>query len=119
MPQIKFMGKSGKVSDYFGEKLTEGFTDSVIKEIRDKYGVKPEFIFVAPCEKEKFCYIVYVEPGKDEEVELYKKAAEAIEESFRKNFHYNYARELGQINRVELFLIESDGVADYLKIKRE
>lgn len=119
VPQIKFMGKSGKISDYFGEKLTEGFAASVIKEIREKYGVKPEFIFIAPCKKEQFCYMVYVEPGKNEKIELYKKAVEAIEESFRRNFHYNYARELGQINRLELFLIESDGVEDYLKIKRE
>jgi len=119
VPHFEFIGKSGKISDYFGEKLTEGFVASEIKSVLEKYKLTPKIIFIAPVNRENFYYMAYIEPEKDEKTELYSGAVNEIEEGLRKNFHYNYARELGQIGKLKFFKIDSDGISDYLRVKKD
>jgi hypothetical protein len=89
-----FVGKSGNVSDYFGEKLNEVH---VRKVIADKV-----FRLLVPDEKN---YILYSENDADED---------KIDLGLRENFHYDYCRKLGQLDRVRLVRIKN-GQRQYIE----
>ena len=57
-------------------------------------------------------YVLYIDSPEHDE--LLERAGQAIDERLRENFHYNYARELGQLAPVRAFRV-SDGADIYLK----
>ncbi len=82
-----FIGKTGNTSDYFGEKLNEVHVRTVIEGNC--------FRMLVPDENK---YILYSET----EVNIDK-----IDEELRKNFHYDYCRRLGQLDKIELVIVEN------------
>jgi len=82
-----FMGRNSNVSDYFGEKLNEIHVRGVI--------AGTGFRLLVPNENK---YILYTETDVD---------INKIDEMLRKNFHYDYCRKLGQLERVELVKIQN------------
>lgn len=96
---LKFKGKNDLVSDYFGEKISEQF----IKEVMKSYGVKDEFYMVA---FEVNRYVFYIEG----EIE-----AEGIDEKLRENFHYDYCRKLGQLEKAEIFRLRGNPEKEYIE----
>jgi hypothetical protein len=89
-----FVGKSGNVSDYFGEKLNEVHVKKIIDD-----GV---FKILVPGEKE---YILYSENDVD---------IDKIDSGLRENFHYDYCRKLGQLNKIRLVKIQN-GQRQYIE----
>jgi len=82
-----FIGKSGNVSDYFGEKLNEVHVRKVI--------AGDGFRLLVPNGNK---YTLYTESDADiDEVDL----------KLRENFHYDYCRKLGQLEAVELVKIQN------------
>jgi hypothetical protein len=88
-----FVGKSGNISDYFGEKLNEAHVRKVI--------AGEGFRFLVP-DGDK--YILYSETEVD---------AEVIDKGLSENFHYDYCRKLGQLQKVQVVTVQN-GDQQYL-----
>jgi hypothetical protein len=82
-----FIGKSGNISDYFGEKLNEFHVRMVI-------GGNGFRLLVPNGDR----YTLYSETDVD---------INAIDNGLRENFHYDYCRKLGQLQSVEYKKIQN------------
>lgn len=82
-----FVGKSGNISDYFGEKLNEMHVRKVIEN--------EGFRLLVPNGNR---YTLYSETDVDVGV---------IDQQLRENFHYDYCRNLGQLEKVELVKVQN------------
>jgi len=80
-----FIGKSGNVSDFFGEKLNEQHVKQIIAD--------KGFRMLVPGDDK---YVLYTETDVD---------ANTIEQGLRENYHYDYCRNLGQLKEVEIVKI--------------
>lgn len=96
---IRFIGKSDKVSDLFGEKLNELF----IKNVMDELGFKNAFYMVAP---EGRGYVLYIKTAED---------LPDIDALFCTNFHYAYCRKLGQLNPLRIYKLEGNCEQEYVE----
>jgi len=105
-PCIKFIGRGEDVSDRFGEKLSEGFVSEIFKQV---FGTNPpRFALLAPDETDsRCCYTLYLEGA------LKKDWPEALEDALRRNPHYAYCRDLGQLSPLRVFLIHKEGYEAY------
>jgi hypothetical protein len=97
-PSLTFLGRIGNVSDLFGEKLTEPFVAHALAEV---FGDKtPRFALLAPDEGEQGCrYTLYIEG----QTQLHW--VDTLDRAFRRNPHYAYCRDLGQLLPPRIFLI--------------
>jgi hypothetical protein len=103
-PSLRFIGRTGNVSDLFGEKLSEAFVARAIQEMLAECGAKPRFIMLAPDEDAAgWCYTLYVEGN------LPADAAGKMDRLLRQNPHYAQCRELGQLQTVRVFHITGRG----------
>lgn len=111
-PLIRFAGREGSVSDWFGEKLNDAHVSSVFREAFQGLGMAPSFAMLA-CETDSPAgYVLYIDTsGQDDLVHV---AAERIDAGLRENFHYNYARQMGQLACVRPFRIRN-GAGLYLE----
>jgi hypothetical protein len=103
-PSLRFIGRSGNISDLFGEKLSETFVAKAIQQSLADSGVKPQFTLLAP-DKEAtgWHYTLYVEGGPAPHL------SERLERALRENPQYAHCRELGQLNPVRVFAITARG----------
>ncbi len=90
-----FVGKNGNVSDYFGEKLNEIHVRKVI--------AGEGFRLLVPNGDR---YILYVEEGVHVDMD-------AVDRGLRENFHYDYCRRLGQLEKAVLVRV-SNGERQYI-----
>ena len=86
---IRFVGRTGQVSDLCGEKLSEAFVGEALRKV----GL-PGFVMLAPQWDKPPRYNLFVETENPEEI------AAKVEGHLRKSFHYNYCRSLGQLGPV-------------------
>ncbi len=98
-PSLKFLGRNEDTSDRFGEKLSEPFVAEVLRGV---FGAaNPGFALMAPDEDEAGCrYTLYVEGTAR------FRWAEQIDCALRRNPHYAYCRDLGQLLPARIFQIE-------------
>jgi hypothetical protein len=82
-----FVGRSGSVSDYFGEKLNEVHVKNVV--------TGNGFRLLVPDGNK---YILYTETDVN---------IDKIDELLRENFHYDYCRKLGQLEKAEFVKIQN------------
>ncbi len=104
-PMVRFVGRQGYVSDWFGEKLNEAHVSRTLQSVFDALGISPSFAMLS-CETGTAStgYVLFVEAREQDD--LLHRAAGRIEASLRENFHYHYARELGQLAAVRVFRAE-------------
>jgi len=115
LPLIRFE-KRDSVSDMVGEKLSMGHVQRVVDEAIQKLRLFVDFIMLAPGIETSSCYYSIflqdkhpIEPG---ELEIFR---EEIEKGLCENFHYKYARDLGQLGPLRIFSIAGDGMKSYFK----
>ena len=101
-PSLRFLGRSGNVSDRFGEKLSEPFVAEALDKV---FGCEtPRFAMLAPDEDHAGCrYTLYVEGMAR------PHWAESLDHELRRNPHYAYCRDIGQLLPVGLFVIAERG----------
>ncbi len=99
-PRIRFMRRSGICSDLCGEKLTEEFVRNVCAEL----GITDKFCLLAPEGKR---YILYTNAESISD--------EALDSALRENYHYNYCRELGQLQQAGVCRVFNDPERVYLE----
>jgi hypothetical protein len=101
-PSLKFLGREGDVSDRFGEKLSEPFVLDAVREVMGS-GVA-DFALLAPDEDDAGCrYTLYVEGVAQ------PHWAERLDQLLRRNPHYAYCRDLGQLLPLRVFVVDERG----------
>ncbi len=107
-PSLRFLGRAGNVSDRFGEKLSEAFVTQVLNDLFREQ--PPQFVLLAPDEDAAGCrYTLYVEgvPPPD--------CVETLERALRRNPHYAWCRDLGQLLAPRLFVVARDGFERFVE----
>lgn len=117
VPLVRFAGKSGKVSDLYGEKLTEEFIDTALEPWKEM----SQFLMLAPDQDR---YILYIQAKTRPNVPPNTGAGDfptagQLDELLRKNFHYDYCRRLGQLKAPRLFVLTGNPSQAYLEHCRE
>ncbi len=93
-PSLIFVGREGGISDRFGEKLSEGFVASVLRDLFGRHGLRPAFALLAPnTDGSRWWYSLFVELPQSPPDTL----AEELERALRENPHYRYCVDLGQL----------------------
>jgi len=105
-PLIRFVGRGRFVSDWFGEKLNEAHVGEVLRATFASFGITPAFAMLAFDETSYVLYIDTEEPDLDPVVSR-------IETELRRNFHYDYARLLGQLGPLRALRVNR-GAETYL-----
>jgi hypothetical protein len=115
-PVLRFLGKEAMVSDWFGEKIDESHARRAIAAVAESLGCEPTWALIA-CEEfdDGHAYALFLEPGAGAS-SLGPQADEfalALESYLAENFHYAYARRLGQLQHARVIEV-ADGAARFL-----
>lgn len=101
-PFIRFVGRA-RVSDLFGEKLHESHIEEIIKEIFDD---QLPFAFLAPSAiSNGTSYILYMSSMQELSPDIRIRIRTQLEGKLSKNPHYQYCRQLGQLNHAEIKIL--------------
>jgi hypothetical protein len=104
-PTLRFIGRIGNVSDQSGEKLSESFVAQIVQNKLLHLKSPPAFALLAPDQEKTgdIRYTFYIE-GDESQIRL-----EELENELRTNPHYALCRDLGQLQKLRLFKIKSEG----------
>lgn len=111
-PCIRFVGKTDRISDRFGEKLHEQFVASALARIFSERCLSPRFAMLAPDDGDRcFRYTLYLElpPGQRAD-----NLHHNLDQALSQNFHYAYCRKLGQLAEPHIALVVG-GADAYLR----
>lgn len=96
-PCLEFVGRGEQVSDLVGEKLTEEFVATLLKNL----GVTDwGFCCLAPVADQPPHYCLFLERSPEEENAIATK----LEAALRTGVHYEKARALGQLSQVQVVI---------------
>ena len=91
-PSIRFIGKSGLVSDRMGEKLSDGFVATVFARLFGNYSPQPSFAMFAPHrDGDGYRYILYIN------VDATRELATTLDVLLSTNPQYAHCRRLAAI----------------------
>jgi hypothetical protein len=118
IPLLDFVSRRSVV-DLCGEKLHEDFARSCLERARKEAGIETGFCMLAPDSSNgRPCYTLYAEaPSMDKQGERAAALLSRLENLLCENYHYDYARRLGQLAPPRLFLVSADGRSDFIKAK--
>ena len=112
VPLIDFVAKSNHISDWFGEKLNVVFVENICEELFANWQKKPRFYLLAPEDAPSgFRYSLYFESEKPANIEI---LSHQLEQKLSENFHYHYARQLGQLAPAAIKIIPKNSEQKYL-----
>jgi hypothetical protein len=113
LPLLQFLYKRDYVSDIRGEKVSLQHVMEILNQVKMQWP-KIRFFMLSPAVKgNKAFYCCYIDPGDDSKI-LPDQLSGLIDESLRKNFHYNHARQIKQLANPVVFLLEKDPVEDII-----
>lgn len=112
LPRLRFVGKAGHISDWFGEKLEERFVANVLEQVFHMHSLSPIFAMLAPDEDHAgFRYVLYLESDVPFDTST---LAQNLDSALRANFHYDYCRRLEQIRATSVVRV-TRGAESYLR----
>ena len=113
-PLIRFVGRAGAVSDWFGEKLNERHVARLLAESLARRGWQPHFAMLA-CDPQppQPAYVLFIEQPGAADAALHSLAAE-VEAGLRENVHYAWCRQLGQLGPLRLCRVAQGGLEKYI-----
>jgi hypothetical protein len=92
-PSLRFVGRADRVSDRFGEKLSDGFVTGVLATLFEGW-TAPRFAMLAPeSSGSGTSYTLLVEPDGV----LPPGLETSLERELRRNLHYSWCVDLGQL----------------------
>jgi hypothetical protein len=101
-PSLRFVGRDDRVSDLFGEKLSDGFVSGVLERLFA--GAPPQFALLAPHRTgTRFAYALFVSADAPASPDL----AACLEQALRSNPHYAWCVDLGQLAPVRVIRVGS------------
>lgn len=101
-PCIRFLGRSGLVSDLCGEKLCDAFVASVLERLEVR-----GFALLAP---DGDGYTLFASAPPDPRL---------MDEALGENPHYRWARQLGQLPVVRVFRVTCDAEARFMRVRQQ
>jgi len=105
LPVIRFLERS-RVSDLVGEKLAEGHVQTLLEELLAELGIAYHFILFAPeIDSKAAFYTLFIEPSTPLSSTRETALIEAIEVRLKDNYHYAYARRLGQLEKPRIMVL--------------
>ena len=114
-PALRFVGNC-RVSDLVGEKLNSSSIDLALKELYKELNIRPIFHLVAPALSGKPGYILFLDaPISRDQAQCFSNL---WEKKLCKFYHYQYARQLGQLQVSRLFLINHKNGSSLEKYKQ-
>jgi hypothetical protein len=105
-PSLRFRGRGGSIVDRFGEKLSEAFVSSAIRETFASLGIDSPFAMLAPDQDRYTLYVQLPTPPP-------QQLAAALDQALRANPHYAYCCDLGQLRPLAVFPIAGDAYRAY------
>jgi hypothetical protein len=112
VPSIEFVGRSDRVSDRFGEKLSDQFVTSVLTELFAS-AAPPRFVMLTPETRgDGVAYTLLVEPSSV----LPDDLEPALEAALRKNPHYAWCVDLGQLRPSRVVRVGPHAERAYLDV---
>lgn len=111
-PLIRFLGRHDHVSDWFGEKLNEVHVSRILSKVFADHEISPAFAMLACDTRSAPGYVLYIDTEAPDRI--LNLVAREVEDAFCGNFHYSYARRLGQLGPVRLFRAQH-AAASYLE----
>jgi hypothetical protein len=109
VPILEFVGRDDGVSDLRGEKLSPAFVQACLDEAMVEAGIPASFAMLAP-EPAASRYTLYLESPFNPE-----RLGETLETKLRANPHYDYCRNLGQLDALQVFWIRENAQEIYLR----
>jgi hypothetical protein len=110
-PSLTFVGKDDRVSDRFGEKLSDGFVARVLDRIFAAPRSRPRFAMLAPEELPAgVCYTLFMEDVNTPSAEL----AGRLEAELRVNPHYAWCVDVGQLRPARIVRVGPGADRAYL-----
>lgn len=108
-PSIRFVGRDDRVSDRFGEKLSDGFVAGVLRQLfRDQ--PPPAFAMLAPAVVgEGMAYTLFVEADTVDHA-----LAERLERELRRNVHYAWCVDVRQLLPARVVRVGPDADRAYV-----
>ncbi len=101
-PSLRFVGRDDRVSDLFGEKLSDGFVSVVLEQLFA--GIPPQFAMLAPHRtSERLAYALFVSP----DASIHPDLAVRLERALRRNPHYAWCVDLGQLAPAQIIRVGS------------
>ncbi len=110
IPRVQFLQKMDRTCDLAGEKLTLGRVQEAISQVLANHPLPSEFLMLAPLGAQsdavtnKLGYVLFVESVADKY--LWDHFADALERELRRSHHYNYCRDLGQLQAIEVRMVK-------------
>jgi hypothetical protein len=111
-PVLRFLGREGHVSDWFGEKLNERHVQAALEGVLAAGGLRPEFAMLA-CERPQPAYTLFVQ-SPDASDSALAGAGAALERALLESYHYRYCRDLGQLGPLRVFRVDRQAQHAYL-----
>lgn len=119
VPLLRFVGKESHVSDRFGEKLNEMHVWQALDSILAGHDPPPTFTMVAfEGTPDRPAYTLFVEAGHVPDEALLSLGAQ-LENALRRNIHYRYCRDLGQLDALRVFRVAGRAHETYVRVCRE
>ena len=110
LPFLRFTGKLDRTSDLVGEKLNANLVERALHQCLEVTGLAARFAMVAPATRNATPhYELFVETQEEQALSepVIKNLETRLEANFKSNYHYQYARDLGQLGPVEVHPIRN------------
>ncbi|MBN2534692.1 MAG: GH3 auxin-responsive promoter family protein [Spirochaetales bacterium] len=106
IPLLRFSGRQ-RIIDTVGEKLDEEIVSQYIDFLFAAKNIKTSFLLITPELSDcSVCYSLYVELRQKIQQQSLTGIAEQIDLFLEKNYHYHYARKLGQITPFQIVQVK-------------
>jgi hypothetical protein len=112
-PSLRFAGRADAVSDWRGEKLSEGFVGAVIRDLLTAAGVRAVFAMLAPQQVDDghVRYVLFIEC--DDVLSTDPSSAE-LDRRLAENPHYDYCRRIGQLGPADVAQVRRGAYEAYV-----
>jgi hypothetical protein len=111
-PYIKFVARDNIVSNLVGEKLNGKHVEESIRKIENTLGFHSRFAMLAPVEKEGNAqYVLFVQAAKEPAPD-FQIVSQLMEDELSRNYHYQHARNISQLQHLKVFRIDGSQDAD-------
>ncbi len=114
LPMLRFVSKEDFVSDVCGEKINAFHITKILRKLCVRYRLRPNFSMLAPEKSDSGLYYVLYTECFAAKARL-KAFRDEFERELRKNYNYNYCRQLEQLQKLRLFLVSERGNEVYVK----
>jgi hypothetical protein len=114
LPSLRFVGREA-TCDIVGEKLDEVHVRRVLERAFAEESVSPGFAMMTPEPSDRGGhYVMFVELNSSCDDVTAERIRRLVEEGLGENFQYRHAREIGQLDPLQLYRVGSGASSAYV-----